>query len=530
MAPAAAAPVATPAAEAATRPSPWTGRGAAWGGGLGFALLLAVGLCHHEMWRDELQAWMLARVSPTPAALLAAMRYEGHPALWHLLLWPLAQATPRPEAMQALHFAVAVLGAATFLAWAPLPLQLRALFVVGYLPLFEYGVVSRNYALALPLLWGVCRLSRGEPGTREPRRWLALGGCLALLANANPYAWMLAAAMLAAFAFETLGGREGRRALAANPRAVIVSAALAVAGLVVALWQMVPPPDALYAASVTTWSPARLYRVVGTVVSGTLPLPDWRTGTPWNSALVYRLPPPLLAGLGLAWLAVAWLLLGSRAARALFALGTAALLAFGYLHYIGWARHHGHFFLLFVAGCWLAADRRDGEGDTGPRRRLRLAVLGVLLAVHAAAAAWLYTADLRRPFSDAEAAAARLTAPPLAGLPAVGYPDPPLPALAAYRGETLLSLTSGRPLAFVRWRRGDERKLGGVELCALLTERTRDNSGTIAFVAPPAAMPAACPGLVVERIGRSTKPLVPSERLATWRVALGGAGAAGGNG
>jgi len=478
-----------------------------------FAILLAIGLLRHEMWRDELQAWMLARASATPAVLLHDMRYEGHPALWHLLLFPLAHATAHPEAMQALHFFVAVLGVGAFLAWAPLPLPLRALFAAGYLPLFEYGVISRNYSLALPLLWLVCRL-----WSQEPRRWVALGGCLAVLANTNPYAWMLAAALLAALAVDGLGDATRRRELVAAPAKAVAGAALAVAGLAVALWQMVPPPDALYAANVGRWSTLRLYRVLGTVVAGHLPLPDWRTATPWNSALVYRLPAPMLAAFALAWLLVAWMLLDSRAARALFASGTVALLAFGYLRYVGWARHHGHYFLLFVAGCWLAARRREGEPD--PRRRLRLATLAALLAVHAAAAAWLYGADLRRPFSDARAAAARLAAPPLRGLPAIGYPDPPLPAVGAYRGAALVSLASGHPLAFVQWRRGGEVKLDTAAVCARLSERARVAGGAIAFVAPPATMPAVCPGLTVQQVGGAPKPLVPSERLATWRVAV----------
>jgi len=478
-----------------------------------FALLLAMGLAHHEMWRDELQAWMLARASPTPAALLANMRYEGHPALWHLMLMPLAHATARPEVMQALHFVVAVLGVAAFVAWAPFPLWLRGLFVVSYLPLFEYGVLSRNYVLALPLLWAICRL-----WTQEPRRWLLLGGCLAVLANTNPYAWMLAAAIVVTLGFDTWRDRMQRAAVKAAPRRPLLGAAFALGGLALALWQMSPPPDALYASNLPLWSAPRLYRVLGTVVTGYLPLPDWRTLTPWNSALVYRLPPPLLAGFAVAWLIVAWLLFDSRATRTLLALGTAALLGFSYLRYVGWARHHGHYFLLFVACCWLAAARGEGEAD--PRRRLRLATLGALLGVHLVTAAWLYAADWQRPFSDAEAAAARLATPPLRGLPPVGYPDPPLPALAAYRGEPLLSLIGGRPLPFMQWRRDGEPKLSTAEVCALLVERTRSAGGTIALAAPPATMPAACPELAVQRYGSSSRPVAPSERLETWMVSV----------
>ena len=72
-----------------------------------YALVLAFGLAHHEMWRDELQAWLLARDSAGPADLFANLKYEGHPALWHLLLMPLTRLTASPVAMQALHLVIA---------------------------------------------------------------------------------------------------------------------------------------------------------------------------------------------------------------------------------------------------------------------------------------------------------------------------------------------------------------------------------------------------------------------------------------
>ena len=46
-------------------------------------------LCH-ESWRDEAQAWLLARELSIPE-LFAQMSCEGHPCLWHLLLMPLAK-------------------------------------------------------------------------------------------------------------------------------------------------------------------------------------------------------------------------------------------------------------------------------------------------------------------------------------------------------------------------------------------------------------------------------------------------------
>ncbi len=478
----------------------------------GFVLLLALGLARHEMWRDELQAWMLARASPTPPALLANLRYEGHPPLWHLLLLPLAHATARPEALQVLHLAIATLGAALFLLWAPLPWPLRCLFVGSYLPLYEYGVISRNYALALPLLWLLCRW-----WPQGARRAVSLGAVIALLANANPYAWLLGAAALVVLVAEAAATPARRRELATHARGAAAGGLLALAGLGFAAWRMLPPADALYAGGFHRWWAPRACRALGTALVAYLPLPDWRTVTPWNSAILFRVSPPLLAAAALLWLTAAFLLLGSRRARALFAVGTLALLGFTYGEYVGWARHHGHHFLLFVACCWLAA--KDSE-PSPRRRRWRLAALAALLAVHVSTGAWLYGADLLRPFSDAEQAAAALTSPPLAALTAVGYPDPPLAAVGAYRGAPLLSLASGRPLEFVQWRLGADKRLSRPELCARLAVVARRRGGAVAFVAPPAVLAAPCPGLAAEPFGDAPLPLVPSEQLAVWRVTV----------
>ena len=60
-------------------------------------------LLNHEMWRDELQAWLLARDSNGPFELFQNLKYERHPGLWHLLLMPLSRMFRSPEVMQWLH-------------------------------------------------------------------------------------------------------------------------------------------------------------------------------------------------------------------------------------------------------------------------------------------------------------------------------------------------------------------------------------------------------------------------------------------
>lgn len=76
-------------------------------------VVLAV-TAHHELWRDELQVWLQARAAGNPVELIELRRYEPHPALWDLLVWPLTRLTDAPVAMSLLHVAIAT---ATAPAW-----------------------------------------------------------------------------------------------------------------------------------------------------------------------------------------------------------------------------------------------------------------------------------------------------------------------------------------------------------------------------------------------------------------------------
>ena len=52
-----------------------------------FAILLALVTSRHAMFGDEAQAWLIARDSGNLLELAHHLRYEGHPALWYLLIY-----------------------------------------------------------------------------------------------------------------------------------------------------------------------------------------------------------------------------------------------------------------------------------------------------------------------------------------------------------------------------------------------------------------------------------------------------------
>ena len=84
------------------------------------AVLLPV-IVHHQMWRNELDGWTWALESPSLAALLHLVPYEGHPPLFFMLLYALTRVTANPLAMKLLHAGLAAATVAVVAAKAPWP-------------------------------------------------------------------------------------------------------------------------------------------------------------------------------------------------------------------------------------------------------------------------------------------------------------------------------------------------------------------------------------------------------------------------
>src|SRR6516165_2118889 len=123
-----------------------------------FFLLGAYLMSHHEMWRDEIEYWLIARDSTSVPNLFANMKYEGSPTLWPLLLMLLTRVSHSPTAMQALHLLIATSTIYVFARYSPFSVVQKVLFSFGYFPFYEYAIISRNYALGVLLIFVFCSL------------------------------------------------------------------------------------------------------------------------------------------------------------------------------------------------------------------------------------------------------------------------------------------------------------------------------------------------------------------------------------
>jgi len=116
----------------------------------------------HEPWFDEVQAWFLARDASVWDILWKYARYEGSPSLWHLLLAIPAKAGAPAMTLNYISAALAIIGGALLLFRSPFPPLLRILLPATYFFFYQYGIVARNYALLMPLLWLVAVVYPGR--------------------------------------------------------------------------------------------------------------------------------------------------------------------------------------------------------------------------------------------------------------------------------------------------------------------------------------------------------------------------------
>lgn len=149
-----------------------------------------IGILNHAMWRDELNPWLIARDSESIVELFQNIKYEGHPGVWYICLSVLNQFTHNPVAMQITHLIIATGAIYIFLNFSPFTRLQKLLFTFGYLPFYEYLLISRNYAIGVLFVFAFCALYP----TRK-KNYFSLSLLLFLLANTNAYCLFISIAL-----------------------------------------------------------------------------------------------------------------------------------------------------------------------------------------------------------------------------------------------------------------------------------------------------------------------------------------------
>ncbi|MBW3095550.1 hypothetical protein KIH75_09475 [Bifidobacterium sp. 64T4] len=107
-------------------------------------------MCFHEPWCDEAQAWLIARDCSWKDLLTVRTHYEGHPPLWWALLAiPAKLGVPYEWGLKSVQLLTAALMIWLLEFKTKLPELLKFIMPFSYFLCYQYGVISRPYALML---------------------------------------------------------------------------------------------------------------------------------------------------------------------------------------------------------------------------------------------------------------------------------------------------------------------------------------------------------------------------------------------
>ncbi len=485
---------------------------------LAIGLLGLLGLSRHAMWRDELNAWLVATDSRSWADLLANVKYEGHPLLWYLSLAAVKQIWDDPRAMQLLHLGLALASIWLILRYAPAARWQRALLAFGYLPFYEYLLISRNYAWGLLSLLLFCTLWP----TRQ-RTYLGLAIALVLAANANAYCLLIASALGLTLVLDARWW-SGSRAPGWDR---VLSASFVLAGLAIACAPLLPPADSqLQGGLESHWMLHFNLRHLLTALTRI-----------WNSYIVVLVPGDssyfdvaLFAGFSLLLLAGAIAYFRRQPAILCFYLsGTLAILGLTYVKFLGSARHYGHLFVVLAIALWLSRQTpvqpphpqpqtvRRPWHKTGARLLRRGQALGLtaILLGQTAGGLVAFSRDLVVPYSAGRATAAFIQQQGWADEFIVASEDKVMATLAGYLGRELYYPETGELGSFVLFDR-DRQAAPMQAIFAQVQRLLRDRNSVLLVLNYPLA--ATHTELAIAPLAEFTEALIFNEKYFLYRV------------
>ncbi|MBF0487102.1 MAG: hypothetical protein HQK98_02975 [Nitrospirae bacterium] len=443
-----------------------------------FVALGLFNILHHVMWRDELEAWMMARDASSLSELFNNIKYQGHPALWFVTLYALSRLTPNPLIMQIFHLALAVGTVYVALRSAPFTKLQKILFIFGYYPFFEYCVISRNYAFGLLLL--LIFMSMFRPGFRPgvKKKYIHLSIVLFILCQTNPYGAVIAIALALTLLFELIFFKDTASPISTKTKWQFAAGAIIFAfGLLVSAAQMHPPHDSVW------YHPTFLHdnklvmltkflEAVAFIWRAYVPIPMFNMHFWGHNFISHLFADPVNAVKATVVLSIILLIfsltlfLRRRLALFYYTVGTFGIVLFSYAIYGGSIRHWGHYFIVFVSAVWLSnlyAAKPFNSGNSGVLNKIcefkickfiedkRGAIFTAFLVVNVIAAVTANTLNYLYPFSANRETATFIKDNGLDKMPILGDKDYAVSGVAAYLNRPIYYPVTQRHATFIIW-------------------------------------------------------------------------------
>lgn len=131
-----------------------------------------ISIFFHEKWRDEAQAWLMAR-DLSFINLLRQMKYEGHPFLWQIILIPFAKLGFPYITQSILSLSFMWTFAWIVLKKSPFKIFIKIIILFSLPIIYLYPDISRNYSL-IPLALSMIAVLYKERNEKKIRYILSI--------------------------------------------------------------------------------------------------------------------------------------------------------------------------------------------------------------------------------------------------------------------------------------------------------------------------------------------------------------------
>ena len=442
----------------------------------GYCLLVGFALSRHEMWRDEMEAWLIARDSESLPQLLRNLKNEGHPALWYVLLMPLTRLSHSPELMQVLHLGIATATVYLVVRYSPLSRIQVLLFPLGFFVLWQYAVVSRDYALGVLFLVAFCAL--------YPKRYElfpVIGVVLMFAAHTHALTLILVIAITIGLAVD-VGARLQRERNdwdSRRIRGLILGFGLMVGGIGTSIMQLTP--DSRYAGPTDSFfeslrNHASAIGAIALVGAGVVSVVLYRLRARLAEVMIYGLAGlgivlytessvlgaivgasgvKVLAFLGLiAYVFLLFQLRDRLSLLILYGLGITGLAVFFTWIFSGGPHHYGMLYVTVLLGYWLERLTRGHSSEPLRVRRSRMADVGftVILVSQSIFGVIALYQDIKAPYSNGKSVARYIQSHGWESRPIVGCMDFTAQTVVGYLGVKQIYYPQGnRWGSYVIW-------------------------------------------------------------------------------
>ena len=473
-----------------------------------FVALASVLSFYHEMWRDEILTWLLIKNVGSLKDLFIQLQNELHPFLWYALVYPLKFVARNPEIMKPLHLLIASVTVYIFYRNAPFSRLNKLLFIFGYFPFFEYGIITRNYSLILlfAVLLTVMYISQETVPSARKAKLLGLTIGIFLICQTHLFGVLIGGI----FAFLI-----GRDVFLKREKIKLLPLIGFLCGVIIFLVQIWPLSN-WQTSSFGIWRGLDgILLALQSVWRGFFPLPIpnlhfWNTNILDINNFFFNAQYPLglfvlLGSIGLI------ITLKELKAVLFYCIGAFLCLSFIYFTSYHQIRFFGIIFMLFVLSLWI------GYGLKGKLCNSRL--LSLLLLFHVIATSVAFYYDMKYPFSASKNVAGFIKSLEHKDFIIVGHRDTPVSPLAAYLNSEIYYVQEDRFGSFYTW---SKTRLINLKFCEVVqkAKRVRDVTGKPVLLVLnyfPRKEEFMCTfEYSLSLIGRFSTSIVASESYSIW--------------